>query len=150
MNRLQVDESRPRKVSAWLIGKFTELKLRVDDSSHGPLRLLESLEVLGLGIYGKLALWRALGAAADSSPVLRGFDYERLTQRAEEQRWRVEVVRLEAAKAAFRHTFNITCSPCSPEFKTGRSIRASLSRTACAWKMRPRDTKSSSTNRMSA
>ena len=107
MNRLQLDESRPRKVSAWLTGKFTELKLRLDDSSRGPLRLLESLEVLGLGIHGKLALWRALGAAADSSPALRGFDYERLTRRAEEQRWRVEVVRLEAAKAAFTDTSGV-------------------------------------------
>jgi hypothetical protein len=28
-------------------------------------------------------------------------DYERRAQRAEEQRWRIEIVRLEAAKAAF-------------------------------------------------
>jgi hypothetical protein len=49
-----------------------------------------------------LALWRALNAAADVSPELQGLlDYERMAQRAEEQRCRVEVVRLEAAKAAF-------------------------------------------------
>ena len=101
INSLRVTESRPRKVSAWLTGKVTELKLRLDDSARGPLRLLESLEVLGLGIHGKLALWGALGAAADSSPALQGFDYGRLAQRAEKQRSRVEVVRLEAAKAAF-------------------------------------------------
>ena len=81
---------------------FTELKLRLDDSARGPLRLLESFEVVGLGIHGKLALWRALNAAADVSPELQGLlDYERTVQRAEEQRCRVEVVRLEAAKAAF-------------------------------------------------
>ena len=108
MNRLQIEESLPRKVSAWLAGKVTELKLRLDDSSRGPLRLLESLEVLGLGIYGKLALWRALGAAVDLSPALRDFDCERLAQRAEEQRRRVEVVRLEAAKAAFTDTSWLT------------------------------------------
>ena len=103
MGRLHVAESRPRKVSAWLTEKFTELKLRLDDSARGPLRLLESLEVVGLGIHGKLALWRALGAtAAEVSPGLQGLiDYEPLAQRAEEQRRRVEVVRLEAAKAAF-------------------------------------------------
>ena len=94
-------------MSAWLVGKVTELKLRLDDSARGPLRLLESLEVLGLGIHGKLALWRALDAAADSSPELEGFDYERLAQRAEEQRWRIEVVRLEAAKAAFIDTSEV-------------------------------------------
>jgi hypothetical protein len=107
MNCLRVTESRPRKVSAWLVGKVTVLKLRLDDSARGPLRLLESLEVLGLGIYGKLGLWRALDAAAHSSPELEGFDYERLAQRAEEQRWRIEVVRLEAAKAAFIDTSEV-------------------------------------------
>jgi hypothetical protein len=101
MGRLQIAQSRPRKLSAWITGKVTEFKLRLDDSARGSLRLLESLEVVGLGIHGKLALWRALSAAAASSPVLQGFDYERLAQRAEEQRCRVEVVRLEAAKAAF-------------------------------------------------
>ena len=107
INCLRVTESRPRKVSAWLVGKVTELKLRLDDSARGPLRLLESLEVLGLGIHGKLALWRALDAAADSSPALQGFDYGRLAQRAEKQRSRVEVVRLEAAKAAFTDTSKV-------------------------------------------
>jgi len=101
MDRLQIAESRPRKVSAWLTEKFTELKLRLDDSARGPLRLLESLEVLGLGIHGKFALWLALYAAADVSPELQDhLDYERMAQRAEEQRC-VEVVRPEAAKAAF-------------------------------------------------
>jgi hypothetical protein len=107
MDRLEVSESRPRKLSAWLTGKLTEIKLRFDDSPCGALRLLESLEVLGLGIHGKLALWRALGAAADSSPALQGFDYEGLAQRAEEQRWRVEVVRLEAAKTAFTNASGV-------------------------------------------
>jgi hypothetical protein len=89
-------------VSAWLTVKFIEVKLRFDDSARGPLRLLESLETVGLGIHGKLAMWHALNAAADNSPTLEGLvDYERLAQRAEEQRRCVEVVRLEAAKAAF-------------------------------------------------
>jgi hypothetical protein len=60
-------------------------------------RLLESLEVVGLGIHGKLALWQALKTAAEELPPLRGpVDYERLTRRAEEQRRRIEIVRLEA------------------------------------------------------
>jgi hypothetical protein len=102
MNRLQIFESSPRKVIAWLTEKFIELKLRLDDRSRGPLRLLESLETVGLGIHGKLAMWHALNAAAQEFPPLQGLaDYDRLVQRAEEQRRRVEVVRLEAAKAAF-------------------------------------------------
>jgi hypothetical protein len=63
----------------------------------GALRLLEVSEAVALGIEGKRALWRALAAAAEVSPAFQVADYERLTQRAEEQRQRVETVRLEAA-----------------------------------------------------
>jgi hypothetical protein len=103
MGRLGIAESRARKASAWLTEKFTELKLRLDDPAGGPLRLLESLEsleALSLGIEGKLALWHALAAAATNAPELQVADYERLAQRAVEQRCRVEVLRLEAAKKA--------------------------------------------------
>lgn len=100
MDRLQIVESRPRKVSAWLTEKFIELKLRIDDGACGPLRLLESLEIVGLGIDGKLAMWHSLNAAAEDFPPLQALvDYKHLAQRAEEQRRRVEIVRLEAAKA---------------------------------------------------
>lgn len=103
MHHLQIFESRSRKASAWMAGKFTELKLRLDDRARGPLRLLESLEAVGLGIHGKLALWRALSAAASVNPALHGtLDYQRLEKRAEEQREAVEILRLEAAKAAFK------------------------------------------------
>jgi hypothetical protein len=100
MSRLGIVESRSRKVSGWLAEKLTQLKLRVDDRASGSLRLLESLEAVALGIDGKLALWRALKVAAEVASGLQGIDYERMTQRAEEQRQRVEVLRLEAAKAA--------------------------------------------------
>ncbi len=100
MERLDVEESRLRKASAWLGGKFTELKLRLEDRSGGDLHLLESLEVLSLGIEGKLGLWRALEAVAQDHPSLQVADYERLAQRAVEQRSRVEAKRLEAARKA--------------------------------------------------
>ena len=100
MERLGVDESRLRKASGWLGGRFTELKLRLEDRSAGDLHLLESLEVLSLGIEGKHGLWRALAAAAQEAPSLQVADYERLAQRAVEQRNLVEGMRLEAARKA--------------------------------------------------
>lgn len=102
MSRLQISESRARKASAWLTEKLTELKLRVDDSTRGDLRLFESLEALSLGIEGKKSLWLALSAAAEVSPGLQLLDYQRLIQRATEQRSRVEAKRVEAAKAALK------------------------------------------------
>lgn len=98
---LNVSESAPRKVAGWLGERMAVLKLRLDDSSNGPLYLLEALDGLAMGIDGKLALWRGLAAAAVDTPALRGPDYEHLAQRAEEQRQRIEPARLDAAKAVF-------------------------------------------------
>jgi hypothetical protein len=101
MARQKVAVSRPRKAAAWLAGKMAELKMRVDDSAGGPLHLLEVFEALSIGIEGKRLLWRSMAAAAELAPDLGGLDYAGLEQRAEEQRRRVETVRLEAAKTAF-------------------------------------------------
>lgn len=101
MERLHIAESRPRKAAGWLGEQATRLKLRLDDPTGGALRLLEGLDILSAGIEGKRLLWQALEAGAPEAPELQGIDYERLKQRAEEQRQRVEVVRREAAKVAF-------------------------------------------------
>ena len=116
MRRLQIAESRPRKVTGWIAEKFSQIKLRLDDPAAGPLRLLESLELVALGIDGKLALWRALSAAAEVDPALRIVDYERLARRAQDQRQRVEILRLEAAKAAL-------AGPAKPIKREGLKIK---------------------------
>jgi len=100
MRQLNIQESRTRKASAWITEKFTQLKLRLDDATDGPLHLLEAVEGLSLGIEGKKSLWRSLAAVAETTPALRMLDYDRLIQRADEQRDRVEAVRLDAARAA--------------------------------------------------
>jgi hypothetical protein len=97
MAHLQISESKTRKASAWLAEKMTELKLRFDDPQGGPFRLFESLEALSLGIEGKRSLWVALTTASEKSPSLRVMDYERLTKRAQEQRDRVETLRIGTA-----------------------------------------------------
>ena len=94
-------ESRMRNAAAWLTEKVAEAKLKLDDSGGGELRLLEALETLELGILGKLALWRALGAAADLVPQIRKLDLSKLERRAKQQHDRVEVQRLKVARAAF-------------------------------------------------
>ncbi len=100
MSRLDVGESRARKIGGWVAEQATALKMRLDDSADGPLRLFECLEFLSLGIAGKLGLWDALKAAAEVSPQLRCADYNRLIQRAIEQRSRAETLRLESAVEA--------------------------------------------------
>jgi len=56
MARLNIPESRVRKAGSWIIEGLTEVKLDVDDDANGPLRRLERLEALALGIDGKIAL----------------------------------------------------------------------------------------------
>jgi hypothetical protein len=72
----------------------------VDDEEAGLLRRLERLEVLVLGVEGKLRLWQALLAASKRDQRLGALDYEWLIGRADDQRSRIEAMRLEAARSA--------------------------------------------------
>ena len=101
MTQLGVTESKPRRAAAWLAERLASLKLRLDDSGDGAFRLFESLEVVSLGIEGKLALWRTLSALAPALPGVGSLDYETLMLRAVEQRERAEGLRLRAAETAF-------------------------------------------------
>jgi hypothetical protein len=93
-------ESRIRKTAAWLAEKLAEVKLKFDDSGSGELALLEALESLGLGVLGKLSLWRALELGRESVPELRKLDFERLKSRAVAQHDRIEAERRQAARSA--------------------------------------------------
>ena len=59
------------------------------------------LEMLTLGILGKLALWRVLIVVGEFDARVRGEDYNQLAARAESQHARVEERRLQAARKAF-------------------------------------------------
>jgi hypothetical protein len=100
MERLNISESRIRKAGSWIAEGVAEVKLDVDDDAHGPLRRLERLEALAIGVDGKIALWRALEAAAGTIKTLSGMDYERLVLRGQDQRARIEALRLQAARAS--------------------------------------------------
>jgi hypothetical protein len=92
--------SGSKELGAWFGERLSRVKLH-HHTADG-LGTFEALEFLGMGIGGKLALWRALGAAAPTDPRLQGIDFEHLAARAELQQSQVEERRLEAAHAAFR------------------------------------------------
>ena len=99
MAALGVADSDARNAGAWLAEKFSRAKLGFSGGKVSNLRLLQTLESLALGITGKRLLWRALHAIRQSSPVLQQTDFEHLEQRAIEQSDRVEIKRLETARA---------------------------------------------------
>ena len=100
LDRVGGKQSRARTALAWLTEKVGVVKLKLDDPGSGELELLEALETLGLGILGKLALWRALGVAADLVPQIQRLDLSKLERRAQDQHDRVEMERLKVVRAA--------------------------------------------------
>lgn len=93
-------ESRLREAGAWVGGKLSELKLKVEDSTGTGLRYFEALEALTLGIRGKLALWTALESVRDRIPLLGAIDFDKFIERSRDQYARVETRRVAAAQHA--------------------------------------------------
>ncbi len=80
--------------------KVSRVKLGGGWGERTPLSRLEMVETLGMGIQGKLGLWRALRTVADSHPALRDLDLSDLERRAMKQHDQVEAQRLAAAREA--------------------------------------------------
>ncbi|MGB7498216.1 MAG: hypothetical protein WBR26_24895 [Candidatus Acidiferrum sp.] len=85
--------------AAWLSEKASKVKLQHSDPSG--LGTFEALEFLQIGIYGKLALWRALSAISGGEVRLTGFDFDDLQSRAQKQIASVEQHRLAEALKIF-------------------------------------------------
>jgi hypothetical protein len=99
MSALGVGTDRTKVIAARVFERVGRLKPNAQLRGYSPLSPLVELEVLGLGIRGKLALWRALGEVAGTPPL----DPEQLAElaaRAERQVADVEARRLEVARSA--------------------------------------------------
>jgi hypothetical protein len=86
-------------IAAKVAERVGRLKPNAQLRGYSPLSPLVELEVLRLGIQGKLAMWRALAEVAGTPPL----DAERLADlaaRAERQAADVEARRLEVAREA--------------------------------------------------
>jgi hypothetical protein len=86
-----------KQAGGWLVEKLARAKLGHTGSTN--FELFESLELLALGIHGKLILWKALDAASGLDSRLREFDYKELVSRAQQQYDKVENHRLKLAKS---------------------------------------------------
>lgn len=99
LEQLGVRHNRLKIVGGWAAEKLGRLKLNGRFSGYSPLSRLLELEMLHLGITGKLELWQALQSTLDTK--LSRFDLTALIERAESQRQAVERLRLDAAAEAF-------------------------------------------------
>ena len=90
------DQIKPRL--AWAAEKAGRLKPNGRLFGYSALSRFEELELLLIGVNGKLSMWRALDHALHER--LGGIDIPELEARAESQRERLEALRLRAADEA--------------------------------------------------
>jgi hypothetical protein len=102
MDALEASRNPAKLAAAWLAEKVGRLKLNGQLLQYSDLSRLLELEGLGLGIHGKIDLWRALSAVRDAYPPLAGAPLEALERRAVDQLAGVEQQRAHAAEVAFK------------------------------------------------
>jgi hypothetical protein len=85
-----------KKAGGWLLEKMARVKLGHTGSTN--FEMFESLELLVLGIHGKLCLWKALMVASRQDSRLGEFNFEELIARAQQQYDKVEHERLDLAQ----------------------------------------------------
>jgi hypothetical protein len=100
MRRLGVRVDRIKLVGGWGAEKLGRLKLNGRLLGYSPLSRLVELELLELGVHGKLALWRSLQHLELDQLTMSELELPRLISRAEHQLEQLEAQRLKAAREA--------------------------------------------------
>jgi hypothetical protein len=98
---LDFEPSKAKQLLAWVGERAGRLKSNGRLFSYSPLSRLLELEMLSVGIAGKLALWQSLLQVPALEQQLASFDLTGLAQRAAAQRAEVEQHRLRAVRQAF-------------------------------------------------
>jgi hypothetical protein len=93
-----VGRDRIKVAAAWSAEKVGRLKPNGHLTSYSPLSRLEELEILSLGVEGKLSMWRSLRDA--HGPTFGGADLEHLIERGTRQRQRLEELHRDASREA--------------------------------------------------
>jgi hypothetical protein len=104
MAELGVGRDRRKDTAAWVGEKLGRLKRNGTWLSYSPLSRVVELEGLVVGVTGKQALWEAL----NDSGVEISEDLERLADRAQDQRRRLEALRRRTAREAFATTHDVS------------------------------------------
>jgi hypothetical protein len=81
--------------------RLGRMKLNGRVGSYSPLSRFEELEFLAMGIDGKKQLWTTLRDLAGLKGRLPDIDFDRLIDRAAQQRAELEPIRVRAAAEAF-------------------------------------------------
>lgn len=100
VERLGAGTSAVKEATGWLAEKASRFKLR--HLSSREFGTFQALELLVVGIHGRVSLWRVLSVIASGHARIPKEDFDTLAARAQAQHDRVEQRRLEVAPAALR------------------------------------------------
>jgi hypothetical protein len=100
MEQLGIRRGRVKPALAWVGERLGRLKPNGQLTGYSPLSRLIELELLAVGITGKMQLWNGLRRALGER--VGEFDFAQLAERAARQRDTVAELQLEAATRALR------------------------------------------------
>ena len=101
IDRIGEPKNPIKQAGGWVLEKLTRVRFDERVTRSADLSRLLELEMLSVGIEGKLCLWRALRALTGSRPELAELDIDALIAQGEEQRRGVDDHRVQAAVQAF-------------------------------------------------
>ncbi|HEV7861977.1 MAG TPA: hypothetical protein VGR20_04725 [Acidimicrobiia bacterium] len=93
-----------KQAGAWLMEKVSRIKLSPGGTGSEEMSALLTLEMLCIGVEGKICLWAALQQIRGDVEELSAFDLDDLMARAQSQRQGLEKERLTAARPALMPT----------------------------------------------
>lgn len=100
IDRVGSESSSLKEATGWVAEKLSRFKLH--HLSSREFGTFEALELLALGIHGRVSLWRVLSAIASMDARLPAEEFDALAARAQAQHDRVEERRLQIAPAALQ------------------------------------------------
>ena len=101
LERIGEPKNPVKQAGGWVLEKLTRVRFDERITRSADLSRLLELEMLAVGIEGKLCLWRSLRGLGASQPEVADLDLDSLIGQAEKQRGDVEIHRVEAAVQAF-------------------------------------------------
>lgn len=93
VERIGGETNTVKETAAWVAQKASRFKLILNE----PIGTFEAIEMLSLGVQGKIALWNALRAIRESETRLGGLNLDELASRASKQFAQLEALRLQLA-----------------------------------------------------
>ncbi|MGH2755337.1 MAG: hypothetical protein ACRDLB_13035 [Actinomycetota bacterium] len=107
MNELGIPKNPLKEGAGWVAEKAGRLKLNGRVLGYSPLSRVIELDGLVAGVSAKLAMWKVLHRLSATDERLGSETLETLIHRAEDQRGRLEGLRLRAADIAFTQQANV-------------------------------------------